>query len=289
MSPRAVPATDSNLRDAADFVRGLNAGGGTEMLSGVREALARSPDAERRRLVALLTDGFIGNEDQVIAEVADKRGATRFFSFGVGSSPNRHLIEGVARMGGGAMAYVGLRDDADKVMRQYLERVSHPALTDVSIDFGGMNVASVYPRRLPDLFVGRPVIITGRCTGTATRPITVTGRAGGQLLSFPVATVADADADAAPPTDFAAARALPALWARMFIADLSDQMLLAADPHRELEQQIKLTALEYGLMSPYTAFIAVDSTARTAGDHGTTVPVPVPVPEGTRYDTTVQE
>jgi Ca-activated chloride channel family protein len=156
--------------------------------------------------------------------------------------------------------------------------VSHPALSDVSIDWGGLEVSEVYPAKLPDLFVGRPVIVTGRYRGDGAATIRVSGRAAGarQTIAVPV----DATPDAERP-------ALASIWARTKITDLENRATVAGDA--ETAPQITQIALGYGLMSAYTAFIAVDSSHVTAGDHGTTVAVPVPMPDGVRYDTTVPE
>jgi Ca-activated chloride channel family protein len=291
MTPGPIPATPENRRLGLAYVAGLRSEGGTEMLSGMRAAIQRGADPHRRRLVALFTDGFIGNENQVIAEVAQARGDIRFFAFGVGSAPNRYLIDGVAKAGAGAAAYVGLNDDPSQATAQYLERISHPALTDLAIDYGGMQVFEVYPNRVADLYLGRPIIVTGRCQGRPSRPITVTGRAGGQVLSFPVAAVDDlpAHAPAGGAWRLDATQALPPLWARLKIAELCDQIASTGDQGGELLEQVKAAAIEYGLLSDFTAFVAVDASRRTQGHTGTTVNVPVPVPEGTRYDTTVQE
>ena len=126
-------------------------------------------------------------------------------------------------------------------------------------------------------FIGRPVIVSGRFTGTLPASIAVHGRAGGveQTVAVPV----DAEAgDAVRP-------ALASVWARMKIADLEDRATY--ETAEGLDAQIKDVALAYGLMSAYTAFVAVDSSARTGGTHGTTVNVPVPVPAGVPYETTV--
>jgi Ca-activated chloride channel family protein len=164
-------------------------------------------------------------------------------------------------------------------MSAYFDRISHPALTDVSIDFGGMQVSDVFPKRIPDVFVGRPVIVTGRFAGKGETTVRLKGRLAGEMREFAVPARLD---DAANQH-----RGIASVWARNKIADLADQS--SWDMASDFAGGIKQVALEYGLMSQFTSFVAVDSTARTAGDHGVSVTVPVPVPDGVRYDTTVQE
>ena len=157
-----VPATYDNIERAREYVRRLGAEGGTEMLSGIRAALGFPRDAERTRFVTFLTDGYIGNEAEILGEVQRTIGDARIFSFGVGNAVNRYLLDGLATEGRGAVAYLGLDDSAAEVMEFYFERISRPALTDVEIDWNGLAATDVYPARLPDLFAGRPTTATGK-------------------------------------------------------------------------------------------------------------------------------
>ena len=271
-----VRATRRNIQRAKQYVASLNGSGGTMMIEGIRAALDFPHDRRRLRFVTFLTDGYIGNEADILGEIHRSIGESRIFSFGVGSSPNRYLLERMAAAGRGAVAYLGLNDSGRDVMNDFFNRISHPALADVSIDWGDMQVSAVYPTRLPDLFVGRPVIVTGRYRGETGDPI-VQGSAGGERIEFAVQT------DAHEPVH----AFLPQIWARLRIADLMNRRVWTADPYGELEDLIRQTALEYDLMSDYTAFVAVDASQPTAGSHGVTVVQPVPVPAGVRYDTTV--
>ena len=273
------PVTHASMKQALSFIDSSQGGGGTMMMQGIRESLDFPHDENRLRFVSFLTDGYIGNEREILAAVHKWLGPSRIFSFGVGSSPNRYLLDHMAKMGSGAVAYLPLTEDPEDVMRQFFDRISHPAMTDIAIDFGAMNIRQVYPERIPDLFVGRPVILTGRFDGSAEASIRVKGIVGGE--------VRETNVRAGDSESTAGNKALPVIWARSRIADLADHS--AWDDGGDWSRQIRSVALEYGLMSPYTAFVAVDSLTKTTGDHGVTVSVPVPVPDGVRYDTTVQE
>ncbi len=277
--PKPILASSENVRRGLGYVRSLHGSGGTMMIEGIKAALDFPHDPQRLRFVAFLTDGYIGNDMEILGEVYKRVGTARIFSFGVGSSPNRYLLDRMAKLGKGAVAYLGLRDDAGRIMDRFFERVSHPALTDVSVDWGDMQVSDVYPKRIPDLFVGRPVVLTGRFKGAANTPVRVLGKAGDATQE--IALSVNLNEAEVTHTE------IPSVWARMRIADLADQSTYDRD--NELPQQIKQVALEYSLMSAYTAFVAVDSLTRTAGEFGTTVAVPVRVPEGVRYETTVQK
>jgi Ca-activated chloride channel family protein len=276
--PNPVPAGAANIRRALKYVDSLHGSGGTMMIEGIKAALDFPHDSHRFRLVSFMTDGYIGNEVEILAAIHKRLGASRIFSFGVGSSVNRYLLDRMAKLGKGAVAYIGLDDSAGQVVDLFYECISHPALTDITIDWGDMKVTDVYPRRIPDLFVGRPVILTGRFNSQHNTTIRVTGKVGDltQEMAIPV----DLDDSAA------AHLGIACVWARKKIEDLANQATY--DSNSDLPGQIKQVALEYSLMSAYTAFVAVDSSRQTAGDHGVTVAVPVPVPDGVRYETTVQ-
>jgi Ca-activated chloride channel family protein len=278
---RPVPATRENVESGLRWIEATAAGGGTMLVDGLRASLRFPHDPNRLRVVAFLTDGFIGNEAEALKEIHASLGPARIFSFGVGSSTNRYLMEHMAKMGNGAAAFLSLNERGEEAMEPFFNRVSHPAMTDISVDFGGMDAKEVYPQRLPDLMVGRPVILTGKYSGHGEKVVKVKGMVAGEAreISIPV------NLDQA---GLAMARnAIPAVWARARIMDLVDRS--AWDGNVELAQSVKALALEYGLMSPFTAFVAVDATAVTAGDHGTSMPVPVLVPDGVRYETTVRD
>jgi len=277
LGPKPVQATDENIRRGLKYVDSLKGSGGTMMIEGIKAALDFEHDAERFRLVSFMTDGYIGNEAEILAAVHQRLGESRIFSFGVGSSVNRYLLDRMAKLGKGAVAYVGLDESAGDMVDLFYDRISHPALTDVEIDWGRMQVAGMYPQRIPDLFVGRPIILTGRFEGKGKTTINITGKVAGRLqdLSIPVNL-----------SDSATHPGIACVWARKRIEDLANQATY--DKNNDLPGEIKQTALEYSLMSAYTAFVAVDSSRKTIGDHGVTVAVPVPVPDGVRYDTTVQ-
>ena len=271
-----VLATERNLTQARDYLAALRANGGTEMINGVKSALDFPHDPSRFRFVTFMTDGYIGDERDILAAVHSRIGASRIFSFGIGNSVNRYLMERMADAGRGVVAYIGLDDSARDVMDGFFARVSRPALTDVDVDWGGMAVADVYPAKLPDLFVGRPLVVTGKFTGER-KAVRVLGTSGGERLTLMTAADEDGTAGAS----------IAKVWARLRIADLANRLTWAGDPYGELGDAIRNTALRYQLVSNYTSFVAVDSSQKTAGGHGVTVHQAVPVPDGVRYETTV--
>ncbi|MFQ5608919.1 MAG: VIT and VWA domain-containing protein [Woeseiaceae bacterium] len=249
--PAPVPATQQNIANALNYVRNLHGSGGTMMIEGIKAALDFPHDPSRLRFVSFMTDGYIGNDKEIIGEVHKRIGASRVFSFGVGSSVNRYLLERMATEGRGAVAYLGPQDSGAEIMGSFFARISRPAMTDLSIDWGNMRVSDVYPSRAPDIFVGRPVFITGRFTGQASS-VVVSGLAGNETRQFVIN----------PNDDDESSANLSKIWARLRIADLSDRQAWESDPGNELGIEIRETALRYQLMSDYTSFVAVDSSER---------------------------
>ena len=272
---RPLSVTPGNFRKARQYINDLSGTGGTEMLEGIKAALDMPQDRHRYRVVTFMTDGKIGNEEQVLKEMNRRMREARVFSFGVGSSVNRYLLEEMAKAGRGTAAYLLPNDSGKEVMQLYFDRVSRPALSDLSIRYGGATVAQVYPSTLPDVFVGRPVIVTGRYSGDL-RTIDIQGRAGGQQLSMKL----DGRESAAHPS-------LSQVWARRKIEDLSDRF--RTQGIGGLEHEIRGTALEYGLVSAYTSYIAVDASRFTSGYRTTTVQQPNELPEDVDFRTTVND
>lgn len=267
--PQPQPASPDAVREALQWVNGFDATEGTMLIDGLHASLLFPHDPNRTRCVAFMTDGFIGNDVEALAETHRCVGPARVFSFGVGQATNRYLLDGLARMGRGAVAYLGLNDDADTVMAQYFDRISHPALTDIAIDWSGARVHDVFPEQIPDLYVGRPVVLTGRFDGELPKSVVLRAKLAGheQRIEIPVTSI----------RGVADPKALPAVWARMKIEDLADRA--SYDSGIDLPSQIRQIAMEYNLMSAYTAFIAVDSVSRTDGDRATSVEVAVPLPQ----------
>lgn len=269
LGPAPVEATPQNIQRALNYLLSLNANDDNMMMDGIKAALDFPHDPARLRFVCFLTDGYIANEAEILGEIHQRLGDSRIFSFGLSSSPNRYLLDSMAKAGRGAVAYLGPHDSAAKTMEDFFERIGHPALTDIKIDWGAMNVSDVYPHEIPDLFAGRPVILTGRFDATGATAIHVTGNTGGSPSQFDISTNLSGGNGQH--------KGVASIWARMKIADLADQLTYAPNP--QIPYEIRQVALDYGLVSPFTTFIAVDATGATDGAANTTVPVAVPTPD----------
>ena len=196
------------------------------MMKAIKASLDPTDSQEHLRIVCFMTDGLVGNEDQIVAEVKSHPRA-RVFSFGIGSSVNRALLDKIAQEGKGEATYVGLQDDGSKAAAKFYERVRTPLLTDLSIDWAGMPVADVYPGKLTDLFSAKPVILHGRYTKAMSGTIKLKGTLAGAPYERSINLVL-------PETE-AANDSLATLWARTRVDELSTTRLMAVNEKTGLE------------------------------------------------------
>lgn len=280
LGAQPLSANNENVRKGLKHVAKMTGGGGTMMIEGVKAALSFPHDPKRLRFVCFMTDGFIGNETQILGAIQRQVGDSRIFSFGVGSSPHRCLMERMAKLGRGAVAYLGPNDDGAKVMDRFLSRIRRPALTDIEVDWDKLGATEVYPRKIPDLFAGRPVTIVGRFRGEGRGNIRIMGDEGAANPKTIVIPYCAGTPMSIPP-------GLPAIWARMKIADLMDRSTFDENPN--LEKQIKQAALDHNLMSAYTAFVAADASHKTTGKEAREITQAIPTPDGVSHEGAVAQ
>ncbi len=277
--PKPVPATPENIHEAQKFLMSREGRGGTEMMKAIKAALDPSNDQDHIRIACFMTDGEVGNDMEIIHEVQQHPNA-RVFSFGIGSSVNHFLLDNMARYGRGEVEYVGLNDDGSAAAKRFHERVRTPVLTDVSIDWAGLPITEVYPKRIPDLFSAKPVLVVGRYTGAAKGSIHLRGKVAGRDFDRTIALnlpAAEASHDV-----------VPSLWARAKVEDLMSRDLLGAQrgqQNADVRGAITQLGLDYALMTQYTSFVAVEeSTVTEPGKAPRRIEVPVEMPEGVSYE-----
>jgi Ca-activated chloride channel family protein len=276
--PEPVPATRENLKQAQEFLASRRGGGGTEMMKAIRAALDPSDSQSHIRIVCFMTDGYVGNDMEIIGEV-QKHPNARVFSFGIGSSANRFLLDKMAEYGRGEVEYVGLKDDGSAAARRFHERVRNPLLTDISVDWNGLAVSDTYPKRIPDLFSAKPVIVCGRYE----RPGRGIIRLRGKMSGRPVVREIQVNL---PGTE-ARHDVLATLWARARIGDLMGQDyrgIQRGTARADVREQIIGLGLTYRLMTQFTSFVAVEELTVTTGGEPRRIEVPVEMPEGVSYE-----
>jgi Ca-activated chloride channel family protein len=267
--PDPQPATPENVRRARKFLASQTGAGGTEMMKAITAALAPSDSQQHMRITCFMTDGQVGNDAEIIAEVKKYKNA-RVFAIGFGDAPNRYLLDNIAQEGRGEVDYVTSSGDASAIARRFNERVRNPLLTDISIDWpASLPISDVYPKRIPDLFSAKPLVLSGRYAHGGSGTIVLRGKIAGQdfVREIPVEL---------PETENSH-DVLATLWARRKIDDLmaQDPMTVrfgAAKP--ELREEVVQLGLQFKLMTQFTSFIAVDEVIFTGPEEPRRVDVP---------------
>jgi Ca-activated chloride channel homolog len=265
-SQTSVDATPGEIAKATAFVDKQNGGGGTELLPAIQHAMKVPRAADVSRSFVVVTDGFIAEEPAVFDQIRDHLGEANVWSFGIGTSVNRHLMDGIAKAGQGEAFTVLGPDQAAAAATKFRAYVETPVLTQVKVAFDGFDTYDVEPKVLPDVFASRPVLVWGKYRGTPKGKVTLTGVSGrGRFVSTLDASTAKPDAGNS---------ALRYLWARNEVSLLSD--FFREDANKDAVTKL---GLEYNLLTKFTSFIAVQDVVRTTKG-STDVAQPLPMPQG---------
>ncbi len=270
MSERSLPATPENVRKAVDLIDHQKGGGGTELLPALRRALALPRSEQSARTMIIATDGYVTVETEAFDLIRNQLGDASFFPFGIGTSVNRFLMEGMARAGSGEPFVVTNPNEAPAIAEKFRQYVQSPLLTRIKLDFDGFEAYDVEPASVPDVFAERPVIVFGKWRGQPKGTILLRGTSGRQSYEQKI--------DVASVKPLTTNAALRSLWARSVITRLSDYNILQRSDQRIAE--VTDLGLKYSLLTAYTSFVAIDSQVRRTEGDLTTVDQPLPLPEG---------
>lgn len=257
LSPALLSNTSANRLRGLKYVDEMIGMGGTHMLAGIEAALALAQSSDRVPMVLLLTDGYIGNEAAIFELTDQHLGHARIFGLGVGQAPNRFLLDGLSTVGRGAVSYVGPNETVQRVVERFYRRIASPALRDISIDWGTLPVKDVAPQRIPDLFVGQPIVVYGRYASEATGTVVVEGWQGKHKARFEV------EVDLAQGSS---GTGLRSMWARTRIEELlrDPEVFRLDSAARDLRTEAATEiALSYRVLTEHTAFVAVDNEVVT--------------------------
>jgi Ca-activated chloride channel homolog len=265
----SLPASEKNKRKAIEWMNSRQGGGGTEIFPALKRALNMPRTEGASRIVVVVTDGYVTVEPEVFELIRKNLGQANLFAFGIGSSVNRHLIEGMARVGLGEPFIVMTPEEGSAKAEKFREYIRNPILTDIRVRFNGFDAYDVEPPAVPDLFAARPITVFGKYRNAPTGAIEVTGRTASgpfkQVLPVRDGVLSDENA------------ALRLLWARHRIMRLADMDNL--EPDDRCVKEITRLGIQYSLMTPYTSFVAVDKIKRATGEL-VTVKQPLPLPRG---------
>ncbi len=269
-SNHSVPATPGNIRNALDMVRQHMGAGGTELLPALKRALSLPRTEGFARTIVIATDGYVTVEPEVFDLIRHNLGDANIFPFGIGTSVNRYIIDGMARVGGGEPFVVARADEAPAMAEKFRKYVQSPVLTHVRLDFNGFKAYDVEPARVPDVFAERPVVVCGKWKGKPQGTITLSGLSGHNKWRKRI--------DVSGIKPLARNSALRYLWARSVVRQLADYNKLQATDERVKE--ITALGIKYNLLTAYTSFVAVDSRPGRHGAPSVTVKQPLPLPMG---------
>ncbi|GAA4936785.1 VIT domain-containing protein [Actinoplanes utahensis] len=264
-----VEASDRNRYRAVEHLARAGARGGTELLTPLTTALALLADSSGRdRVLVLVTDGQVGNEDQIVKQVTTRIGSIRVHTVGIDRAVNAGFLGRLAAIGAGRAELVESEDRLDEAMEQIHRRIGAPAVTGLALTGDGITLVdgSRSPSRLPGLYPGVPLVISGRYTGTPEGTLTVTGR-----------TRDDQEFRTVVPVQRRSEPAVTSLWARARLRDLEDAY---ASGNPALETEIVGTSLRFGVLCRFTAFVAVDERVVNEGGQNRRVTQPVELPSG---------
>ena len=251
-----IPATRDNVEAARQFVNSLVADGGTNIAGALETALGQATSEERLSIVVFMTDGIpsVGEQspERIAAAASGRIGRTRIFTFGVGQDVNTYLLDRLAQEGRGTASYVPPEANVEQAVGSLLNKIRHPALTNVRIadqPNPPVELVQTYPSRLPDVFFGEELVIFGRYRGTGSGEIVVTGQRGGRTERFTVR--------ADFPANQTANGFIPRLWASRRIGELTRQIRLEGTSEA-MVQEVRDLGLRYGIITEYTSYLVLE-------------------------------
>ncbi|MBR0757231.1 marine proteobacterial sortase target protein [Bradyrhizobium jicamae] len=268
--PTPVAANSANVANATSFVSALQARGGTEMVPSMRAALSDNnrEDADYVRQVVFLTDGAIGNEQQLFETISALRGRSRVFMVGIGSAPNTHLMTRAAELGRGTFTHIGSVEQVDERMRGLFAKLENPAVTGLTAKFSEAT-ADMTPSAIPDLYRDEPLVLAAKLDKLA-GSVEIKGRIGDRpwSVTLPVASAAEG-------------KGLSKLWARRKISDAEVARTTRQATPEESDKTILALALEHQLVTRLTSLVAVDKTpSRPEGEPLKLTELPLNLPAG---------
>jgi len=268
MAQTSVAATPANIQIAIRTLDRENGGGGTELAAALKKGLALPQSEGISRTMVVVTDGYIAAEKEAFALIRSNLNRTNLFAFGIGSSVNRYLIEGLAKSGlGEPFIVVDPHQAAEKAV-EFRQYIAAPVLTDIEVEMDGFDAYAIEPATIPDLFAQRPILLYGKWRGQPTGTISINGTNGSGTYrkTFHVADTKSGKKN----------HALRYLWARNRISLLAN---FNYQPDQgENQAEITSLGLTYNLLTPFTSFIAVHEVVRDPEAKSLDVKQPLPLP-----------
>jgi len=264
-----LQATKENIAKALKYVGKLSANGGTEAKPALLQAMRQASNSEAVSTILFLTDGDVGNEDDIIRAVNNNLGNARLFSVAIGSAPNRHLLNKVSKFGRGTFTNIASLNEVESKMKLLFEKIEKPVLADVQLKIDN---AELYPNPIPDLFTGQPMIVFGKLGKSNSDLAVLKGRNNSGIFTLKLPF----DLDKAP-----VETAIPTLWAREKIGGLMDEFRLG---NASVKPSIIELAIEHHLLTKFTSFVAVENKIVNPSGVTNLQKIPVDSPDGMVFE-----
>lgn len=268
LSPSPLPATEENIQAALELVEDQVGAGGTELAPALESAIPRPTHDGKARSIVVITDGYISGETEIFDLIRKNSGTANFFSFGIGGSVNRYLIEGIAKTGGGESFVVTDSEDASAMAKKFCTYIQSPVLTDIQITSNDFDMYDMEPIQISTLFAEKPIIMFGKWRGEPTGTIHITGKNGTQDYKQEIQV---SESQISPDH-----QAIRYLWARTRVEQIMDYGFSQDD--ESVKEEVTALGLTYSMMTPYTSFIAVLETVQNTTGENTDVDQPQPLP-----------
>jgi len=270
LSPQPMLATESNIKQALKMLSRQRGGGSTQLLPAIKTAMS-SPKVHENgsRSLVIITDGYIHVEEACFEYIEEHLNESNFFAFGIGSSVNRFLMEGIAHIGRGEAFVITEKKEAKEQAKKFINYIQSPVMTNIEVFYNDFDAYDFYPKQIPDLLAQRPIYVFGKYTDSSKGSIVISGKTSDGEYKKEI-NLSESQKTNEP--------AIRYLWAREKLKYLSDYQSIS---HSEkYKKDIVDIGLQYNLMSKYTSFLAIDEQTVTSGNETVKVRQPTPLPQG---------
>ena len=265
-----VKACHANKIFAYSFINGLDAGGGTEVLPALNEAMSQANNSAAVSMIFLITDGSVGNEGRIFQAIKNKLGNARLFPIGIGSAPNSFLLSKAADYGRGTFTYISSPREVEAKMMSLLKKIASPVLTGINLSIAGE--VDMVPKSVPDLFKGEPLLVFGKVSDSKDQKVILTGRTQDGIISLEIPIKTDSRNENP---------AISTIWARKKIAGLMNDYRLG---DKSVKDDIVAAAIDHHLVTKFTSFVAVENQIVNTRRDLTSLAIPVDLPQGWDYE-----
>lgn len=269
LAPNSLEAVKPNIESALQLIEDQKGGGGTELLSALLTAYHIPKEEDTARTVVMITDGYISDEKEIFDHIRENLGEASYFAFGIGSSVNRYLIEGIAAAGMGEDFIVTEESEAGEAAERFRTYIEAPLLTDIQVEFDGMEAYGTEPSGIPALYASRPIVIYGKWRGEPGGTVRITGKRGEEDFAEEIPVTEEC---ISPENE-----AIQYLWARKRVEMLTDYSSKTGD---QVKKEVTSIGLKYSMVTPYTSFVAVVEEVRNPEGDSKDVNQPNKLPFG---------